>query len=76
MNKQDELMKYIPKEFKPLVIDIYTGESEWNEVTKRWNTPLIVEWENGEISTFSNKNFARKMLKEFYWPEDFKKGDK
>lgn len=73
MNKQNELMKYIPKEYKLLVVDIYTGESEWNEVTKRWNTELVVEWENGKTSRFQTKSYARETLKEFYWPEDFKK---
>lgn len=34
MSKQSELMKYIPKEFKPLVVDIYIGNTEWNEVKK------------------------------------------
>ena len=69
----NELMKYIPKEYKPLVVDIYTGETDWNEVTKRWNTPLIIEWENGETSTFSNKSWAKTALKEFHGPDEYTK---
>lgn len=70
MNKQ--LMKYIPKEYKELVEDIYEGEKVWNETTNAWNTYLVVEWKNGETSTFQNKGYARNILKEFHSPEEYK----
>lgn len=71
MNK--ELLKYIPKEFKDLVTDIYEGRKELNEVTGRFCTPLIVEWENGETSVFQNKNFAFNCLKEFHGRDEFRR---
>ena len=63
-------MAYIPRAFKPYVVDIYEGEKEWNEVTQRWNVPLVVEWENGETSYFANKAFATQHLKEGYGLDD------
>lgn len=69
MNKQ--LMKYIPKEYKKLVECIYEGEKVWNEITNAWNTSLIVEWKNGEISEFQNKSHAKVVLKEFHSPEEY-----
>ena len=66
-----ELMQYIPKEYKKLVVDIQEGEDEWNDVTKKWNTPVIVEWANGIISRFANKTFMKACLKEFHAPDEF-----
>lgn len=68
--KQD-LMRYIPKNFKALVADIYEGEKEWNEVTNRWNVPVVIEWQNGETSIFANKTFIRGCLNEFHSPEEY-----
>lgn len=70
MNK--ELMKYIPKEYKALVVDIYEGEKEYNEYTNKWNTELVVEWVNGETSYFQNKSYAKFVLKDQHSPEEFK----
>jgi hypothetical protein len=67
------LMRFIPKEFKKLVVDIYQGEKYWNEVTKRWDIPLVVEWENDEKSEFANKTFAWNVLKEFHCPYEYSK---
>ena len=64
--KNPELMKCIPKDFKPYVVNIWLGEQQWNEVTKRWNKPLFVEWNNGNISEFANKNYARNCLNDYY----------
>ena len=69
MNKS--LLAYIPREYKPLVTDIYDGDREWNDHTKKWNTNLIVEWQNGETSYFANKTFARECLKEFHSPDEY-----
>lgn len=66
------LLKYIPKEYKNLVVDIYEGEKEWNEVTNRWNTELIVEWVNGETSYFQNKSYAKFVLKDQHSPEEYR----
>ena len=68
-----KLLAYIPKEFKPYVVDIYEGEQEWNDVTQRWNIPLVVEWENGETSYFANKAHAKNSLKEIYMIDDVRK---
>lgn len=65
------LLKYIPKEYKSLVVDIYEGEKEWNEYTNRWNTELVVEWANGETSYFQNKGYAKFILKDQHSPEEF-----
>lgn len=73
MNKA--LLRYVPKEYKDLVVDIYEGETEYNEMTKKWNTPLIIEWENGEVCKYQNKTFAREVLKEFHARDEFMKED-
>lgn len=67
-----DLMRYIPKEFKPLVVNIYEGNKEFNEVTGRFSSILVVEWENGERSEFANKSFTFNCLKEFHSIEEFK----
>lgn len=67
-----DLMRYIPKEFKPFVVNIYEGEKEFDEITRRWNTRLVVEWQNGEQSDFKNKTWAFTCLKEFYMVDDVK----
>ena len=67
-----DLMRYIPKEYKDLVADIYESEKEWNDVTNRWNTPITVEWENGEVSTFQNKSYMTNCLKEFHAPDEYR----
>ena len=69
MNK--ELMRYIPKEFKALVVDIYEGKKEWNEITKTWSTEVIVDWVNGETSRFQNKTWMQEVLKDQHTPEEF-----
>ena len=68
-----ELLRFIPKEYKPFVTDIYEGKREYNEITKRWNVQLVVEWENGETSEFANKTFARECIKETYMIDDVRK---
>ena len=65
-----KLMAYIPKEFKPYVVDIYEGEKSWNTYTKRWNTELIVEWVNGKTTYFQNKQHGLYSLKELYSIEE------
>ena len=54
MNK---LMRYIPKIYKDEVKNIYKGEKVWNEITKRWNTVIVVEWEDGETNEFQNASY-------------------
>lgn len=63
MTKQ-ALLKYVPKEYKTLVVDIYEAKQEYDEQTKRMITPIIIEWQNGEISTFQHKTWMRFCLKE------------
>lgn len=69
---KESLMRYIPKEYKALVENIYEGEKEWNEVSKRWNVSIVVEWINGEISYFANKTFMKEVLKEQHTIDEFK----
>lgn len=71
-----ELMKGIPKEFKPYVENIYKGKEEWDEETERYYRPLIVEWENGETSSFKSKKFASFVLKDQHSPDEFKNNEK
>jgi len=68
------LMKYIPKEYKSLVTDIYAGtDKEYDDTTNTWSYPLYVEWENGERSIFQNKSFAYNCLKEFHTPDEYRR---
>jgi hypothetical protein len=71
-----DLMRYIPKEFKPFVVDIYEGNEEFNEVTGRSARELVVEWQNGERSVFANKTWAFKCLREVHFVEEFKEVEK
>lgn len=64
MTKND-LMKYIPKEYKGEVADIRTGSKEWDEVTRHWATTVIVTWLDGEQNEYVNKTFMREKLKDF-----------
>lgn len=61
-----KLMKYIPKEYKAEVEDIYWGEKDFDDVVmERWYTPLVVEWKDGEVSRYASGAYARFKLKEF-----------
>ncbi len=62
MNK---LLSYIPKEYKKEVANIYEAAKEWNEYTKRWNTPITVEWTDGTENTYQNASYMKNLLKEF-----------
>ena len=66
-----KLMKHIPKEYKKLVTDIYLGERIYDEDDHRWNTELVVEWENGTKSWFQNRSSAFWNLKEFHMTDEF-----
>lgn len=67
----NKLMRYIPKEYKNLVVNIHEGERYWNEVNRHWDTILEVEWKNGESSSFANKTFAWNVLREFHTPNEY-----
>lgn len=69
---KNELMRYIPREYKALVDDIYEGEKEWNDVTNKWNVTVIVEWQNGEVSSFQNKSFMKFSLNEMHTPDEYR----
>lgn len=74
MEMTKELMRYIPKEYKALVVDIWQGEEkEYDETTGKYSYPLYVEWENEEVSVFQNKSFAKNVLKEFHTPNEYEK---
>ena len=60
-----ELMRYIPKEYKAQVENIYKAEREWNEYTQRWNQTITVEWTDGETNTYQNAGYMKNLLKEF-----------
>lgn len=60
-----ELMRYIPRSYKNEVEDIYKGEKVWNEITKRWNTMIVVEWKDGEINEYQNATYMFNVLKYF-----------
>ena len=62
------LIEYIPKHYRPYVTNIYRGEKEWNDITQRWNQPVIVEWtveDEVEEETFANAAHMKSLLKEF-----------
>lgn len=63
--------EYIPKEYRELIDNVYNGTKQWNEITKRWNVPVVVEWKNGEESYFGNAAHMKHQLREMYSPEDF-----
>lgn len=71
MNK--ELMQYVPKKYKNLVVDIYEGGEEYNDITGRMQKTVIVEWENGETSCFNHKSWMRQCLKECHSPEEYRR---
>lgn len=61
----NDLMRYIPKDFKKDVQNIRTGSKEWDEVTKHWATTVIVTWCDGEENEYANKTFMWSKLKDF-----------
>lgn len=61
---KEKLMRYIPKEYKAEVADIYEAGREWNEVTNRWNTLITVEWTDGSENTYQNASYMSFKLKE------------
>ena len=65
------LMSYIPKEYKPLVSDIYKGRKEFDEMTNREYTPICVEWVNGQYSSFKSAPFMRFILKDQHSPSEY-----
>ncbi len=73
MSDKKELMKYIPKDYKPYVVNIFEGKKDFNPITGRIATLLCVEWENGVVSEFANKNWARTCIKETYMLDDVRK---
>lgn len=73
MKKIDvRIMSYIPKEYKKLVVAAWEEEKEYDEDRHRWDVPISIEWENGEIDTFTNKAWMKYVLKEVHSPEEFK----
>lgn len=63
--KNKDLMRYIPKDYKKEVVDIYKDKKVWNEDTKRWNTMITVEWIDGEVNTYQNAEYMKGLLKYF-----------
>lgn len=61
----NKLMRYIPKEYKNQVADIYEAGKEWNEYTNRWNVLITVEWTDGRENTYQNASYMQNLLKEF-----------
>lgn len=59
------LLRYIPKDMKKDVVNIYKSQTEYNEYTKRWNTLIAVEWSDGEINEYQNATYMFNKLKEF-----------
>ena len=70
---ENDLMKYIPKEYKALVENIYEGKREFNDITRKWNVNIVVEWINGEVSIFQNKTWMKEVLKEQHTIDEFTK---
>lgn len=60
-----KLLKYIPKEYKTEVKSIRKGEKVFNEITKRWNTTIIVEWADGSENEYQNATYMYNLLKDF-----------
>lgn len=61
------LLQYIPKYYKPYVMDIQFGSKVWNEHTKRWNTEIEVTWQVGdeeETTVYQNATHMYNTLKE------------
>lgn len=62
---KDKLMRYIPEYYKKDVVSIRKGETEWNDLTRRWNTLIEVEWADGEVCSYQNATYMFEKLKEF-----------
>ena len=57
----NKLMRYIPKEYKDQVANIYEAGREWNDYTQKWNTLVTVEWIDGEENTYQNASYIDMM---------------
>lgn len=54
-----KLLRYIPKDYKQDVVELFREEEEWSEETQKWVRPVTVKLRNGAILSFRS---AKHML--------------
>lgn len=70
MDKQN-LMRSVPKAYKPLVSNITLGNRIINPKTGRWCNEILIKWKSGIYSRFLNAHTMRNELQNRYTPLDF-----
>ena len=68
---EKDLMKKIPKEYKPFVEAVTLGDKIISPKTGRWCNEVLVKWKSGLYSSFVNAHTMRKELQNRYTPLDF-----
>ena len=68
---EKDLMRKIPKEYKPFVEAVTLGDKIISPKTGRWCNEVLVKWKSGLYSSFVNAHTMRKELQNRYTPLDF-----
>lgn len=68
---EKDLMRKIPKEYKPFVEAVTLGDRIVNPKTDRWCNEVLVKWKSGLYSSFVNVHTMRSELQNRYTPLDF-----
>ena len=68
---EKDLMRSIPKKYKPFVKSVSLGDKIISPKTGRWCNEVLIEWKSGLYSSFVNAHTMRKELQNRYTPLDF-----
>lgn len=68
---EKDLMRSIPKEYKPFAKSVVLGDKIINPKTGRWCNEILIEWKSGLYSSFVNAHTMRRELRNRYTPLDF-----
>lgn len=62
----NNLMRYIPKEYKQEVENIEKCRGMvYNENTGKWNTMICVTWKDGRKNSYQNATYMWHVLRDF-----------
>jgi len=63
---KNNLMRYIPKEYKKDVVNIEKCQGMvYNEETRKYNTMIAVTWKDGQENCYQNATYMFHVLRDF-----------
>jgi hypothetical protein len=68
---EKDLMRSVPKKYKPFVKSVSLGDKIISPKTGRWCNEILIEWKSGLYSSFVNAHTMRSELQNRYTPLDF-----